>query len=92
MGHSLEELQEVQLGLGVEYSYAKKFFARLGYSHENYYKGNRRYFTFGAGFHLSIFSLDVAYDLALSSANPIDNTLRFTLGFDLAGIKDLVKK
>ena len=87
---SLEEFQEVQWNMGLEYSYDKKFFARFGYSYENRWKGNRRFFTFGAGFHLSIFSLDAAYTLAASAANPLDNTLRFTLGFDLAGIKDLV--
>lgn len=89
-GGALEEFREVQFGLGLEYSYDKKFFARVGYSHENQWKGNRRYVTFGAGFHLSIFSLDAAYVLATNPTNPLDQTLRFTLGFDLAGIKDLV--
>lgn len=86
-----EELQEIQCGLGLEYSYNRQFFARVGYSHENKWKGNRRYVTFGAGFKLSIFSLDVAYVLATAPTNPLNNTLRFTLGFDLAGIKDLIK-
>lgn len=85
-----EEFQELQFGIGLEYSYDKKFFARVGYSHENMLKGNRRYVTFGAGFHLSIFSLDAAYVLATAPTNPLDQTLRFTLGFDLAGIQDLV--
>lgn len=87
---AVEELQEIQFGIGAEYSYDKKFFARAGYSHENKWKGNRRYATVGAGFHLSIFSLDVAYTIATSPTNPLDNTLRFTMGFDLAGIKDLI--
>lgn len=85
-----EEFNEVRWGAGLEYSYNKQFFARFGYSYENYYKGNRNYLTAGAGFHLSIFSLDVAYCIGLSSSNPLDQTMRFTLGFDLAGIKDLV--
>lgn len=85
-----EEFQELQFGIGLEYSYDKKFFARVGYSHENKLKGNRRYVTFGAGFHLSIFSLDAAYVYAPAATNPLDQTLRFTLGFDLAGIQDLV--
>lgn len=85
-----EEFKEVRWGAGLEYSYNKQFFARFGYSYENYYKGNRNYLTAGAGFHLSIFSLDVAYCIGLSSSNPLDQTMRFTLGFDLAGIKDLV--
>lgn len=86
----MEELQEIQWGVGLEYSYNRQFFARAGYSHENYYKGNRRYVTLGAGFKLSIFSLDVAYCIATAASNPLDQTMRFTLGFDLAGIKDLV--
>ena len=87
---ALEEFQEVQWGVGLEYSYNRQFFGRVGYSHENFWKGNRRYFTVGAGFHLSIFSLDFAYCIATAPSNPLDQTMRFTLGFDLAGIKDLV--
>ena len=89
-GGSKEEFQEVRWGAGIEYSYNKQFFARMGYSYENYYKGNRNYLTFGAGFHLSIVSLDISYCVGLASTNPLDQTMRFTLGFDLAGIKDLV--
>ena len=85
-----EEFNEVRWGAGLEYSYNKQFFARAGYSYENYYKGNRNYLTFGAGFHLSIVSLDVAYCVGLAASNPLDQTMRFTLGFDLAGIQDLV--
>lgn len=87
---TMEELQEIQWGIGLEYSYNRQFFGRVGYSHENYYKGNRRYVTLGAGFKLSIFSLDFAYCIATAPSNPLDGTMRFTLGFDLAGIKDLV--
>ena len=89
-GGSKEEFDEVRWGAGIEYSYNKQFFARLGYSHESYYKGNRNYVTLGAGFHLSIVTLDISYCAALASTNPLNNTMRFTLGFDLAGIKDLV--
>ena len=87
---SMEEFQEVQWAVGLEYSYDRKFFGRVGYSHENYYKGNRRYVTLGAGFALSIVRLDISYCIATASTNPLNNTMRFTLGFDLAGIKDLV--
>ena len=86
----MEEFQEVQWGVGLEYSYNRQFFCRVGYSHENFWKGNRRYVTVGAGFHLSIFSLDFAYCIATAPSNPLDQTMRFTLGFDLAGITDLV--
>jgi hypothetical protein len=85
-----EEFAEVRWGAGIEYSYNKQFFARIGYSYEDYYKGNRNYLTFGAGFHLSIVTLDVSYCVGLAASNPLDQTMRFTLGFDLYGIKDLV--
>ena len=89
-GGAREEFNEVRWGVGLEYSYNKQFFARAGYSYENFYKGNRNYLTFGAGFHLSIVSLDVSYCVGLAASNPLDQTMRFTLGFDLYGIKDLV--
>ena len=89
-GGAAEEFKEVRWGAGIEYSYNKQFFARIGYSYENFYKGNRNYVTLGAGFHLSIVSLDISYCAALASSNPLNNTMRFTLGFDLYGIKDLV--
>ena len=89
-GGAAEEFIEVRAGAGLEYSYNKQFFARLGYSYENYYKGNRNYITIGAGFHLSIVTLDVSYCVGLAPSNPLDQTMRFTLGFDLYGIKDLV--
>ena len=89
-GGAKEEFDEVRWGAGIEYSYNKQFFARAGYSYENYYKGNRNYITVGAGFHLSIVTLDVSYCVGLAATNPLDQTMRFTLGFDLYGIKDLV--
>lgn len=85
-----EEFAEVRWAAGLEYTYNRQFFGRMGYSYEDKYKGNRNYITFGAGFHLSIFSLDFSYCVGLASTNPLDQTMRFTLGFDLAGIKDLV--
>lgn len=89
-GGAAEEFKEVRWGAGLEYTYNRQFFARVGYSYENFYKGNRNYVTVGAGFHLSIVMLDVSYCIGLASSNPLDQTMRFTLGFDLAGIKDLV--
>lgn len=85
-----EEFDETIWGVGLEYSYNRQFFGRVGYSHEAKYKGNRRYVTVGAGFKLSIVRLDVSYCIATASTNPLDQTMRFTLGFDLYGIKDLV--
>ncbi|MBR6309682.1 MAG: type IX secretion system outer membrane channel protein PorV [Paludibacteraceae bacterium] len=85
-----EELKEFMWSLGLEYSYQDQFFARCGYFHESQDKGNRKYFTFGAGFKLNIFELQAAYVIAQGNNNPLDKTLRFTLGFDMAGLKTLV--
>lgn len=85
-----EEMREIQVSTGLEYSYNQQFFARVGYYYENKYKGNRQYVTFGAGFSLNVFTLDAAYVLATAQSSPLDQTLRFTLGFDMAGLKDLI--
>ncbi|MDR0894274.1 MAG: type IX secretion system outer membrane channel protein PorV [Prevotellaceae bacterium] len=84
-----EEMQEIQWSLGVEYTYNQRFSVRGGYHWESENKGNRKYFAFGAGFKMSVFSLDAAYLLSTAQSNPLDQTLRFTLGFDLDGIKEL---
>ena len=61
---------------------------------ENYdeKKGNRKYFTLGAGFRMSVFSLDAAYLISTAQSNPLDQTLRFSLSFDMDGLKDLFKR
>ena len=87
-----EELQEVSWSLGGEYVYNDKFAIRAGYHHESETKGNRKYFTVGAGFKMSTFSLDAGYVIATAKSNPLDQTLRFTLSFDMDGLKDLFKK
>ena len=84
-----EELREINLSFGLEYSYDKKFMVRGGYFNENKYKGNRKYFSVGAGFNLSIFQLNAAYMIAVAQNSPLDKTLRFTLGFDLGGLKNI---
>ena len=85
-----EELREIYFSTGLEYSYNRRFFVRAGYYYENKYKGNRQYATFGAGFSLIVFSLDAAYVLATAQSSPLDQTMRFTLSFDMDGIKDLI--
>ena len=84
-----EEMQEIQLSVGAEYSYNDRFFLRLGYHDEAANKGNRKYITAGAGFKMSVFSLDASYVFSTAQSNPLDQTMRFTLGFDLDGMKDL---
>lgn len=90
-GGMKEELQEVNYGLGAEYVYNDKFALRAGYHHESANKGNRKYFTVGAGFKMSSFSLDAGYVIATAKSNPLDQTLRFTLSFDMDGLKDLFR-
>ena len=85
-----EELQEIYWGVGIEYAYNNQFFLRGGYHYENEYKGNRKYFTLGAGFKMSVFSLDAAYLISTAQSNPLDQTLRFTLSFDMDGIREIM--
>lgn len=86
-----EELQEIQWSLGAEYIYNDKFALRAGYHHESENKGNRKYFTVGAGFKMSAFQLDAGYVIATAKTNPLDQTLRLSLTFDMDGIKDLIR-
>jgi len=78
-----EELQEVTLSAGVEYWYNKQFALRAGYFYEHENKGNRKFMTAGAGLKLNVFSLDFAYLLPIVRNHPLENTLRFTLSFDV---------
>ena len=86
-----EELEEVQWSVGAEYVYHDQFSLRAGYHHQAESKGNLKYFTLGGGFRMSVFSLDVGYVISTARSNPLDQTLRFTLAFDMDGIKDLFK-
>ena len=84
-----EELKEIQWSFGVEYTYNDKFILRAGYHDEDKDKGNRKYFTVGAGFRMNVFSIDAVYVLSTAASNPLDQTLRVSLAFDFDGIKDL---
>ena len=84
-----EEMQELQWSMGCEYTYNDRFMLRGGYHHEAANKGNRKYFTVGAGFHMSVFTVDAAYVFSTSQTNPLDQTMRFSLSFDLDGMRDL---
>ena len=87
-----EELKEIYGGIGIEYCYNQQFSLRGGYHYEDEYKGNRKYFTLGAGFRMSVFSLDAAYLISTAQSNPLDQTLRFSLSFDMDGLKDLFSR
>ena len=87
-----EELKEIYGGIGVEYCYNQKFSVRAGYHYENEFKGNRKYYTVGAGFKMSVFSLDGAYLISSAQNNPLDQTLRFSLSFDMDGLRDIFRR
>ncbi len=87
-----EELEEIQWSVGAEYVYHDQFSIRAGYHHESESKGNRKYFTVGGGFRMNVFSLDVGYVISTAQSNPLDQTLRFSLAFDMDGIKDLFRR
>lgn len=75
--------------IGLEYAYNQQFFLRAGYFHESKFSGNRQYFGMGAGFALNVIKIDASYMIATAQNSPLDQTLRFTLSFDLDGIKGL---
>ena len=85
-----EEMQEIQWSAGLEYSYNNQFFLRAGYHYEHPNKGNRKYYTLGAGFKMNVFSIDAGYIISASQSNPLDQTLRFSLSFDMDGIGDIL--
>jgi hypothetical protein len=82
-----EELRELNLCGGVEYSYNNVFAIRTGYFYEHQTKGNRRYFTLGAGVKFNVFTIDLAYLIPTQQRNPLENTLRFTLQFDFGAFQ-----
>ena len=86
-----EELKEVNISVAAEYNYNSQFFVRGGYFYEHQMKGNRQYFSVGAGFKMNVFRLDAAYLISTVQSNPLDQTLRFTLSFDMDGLKGLFK-
>ena len=90
-GGSKEKLREIMWSAGAEYSYQDQFFVRGGYFYEHPSKGNRQYFSVGAGFKLTSFQLDVAYLISTVPSNPLDQTLRFSLSFDMDGLRNLMK-
>jgi len=86
-GGGKEELREINYSIGLEYWYNKLFAIRAGYFHEHPLKGNRQFFTLGAGVKYNVFGLDFAYLIPTQQRNPLENTLRFTLTFDFDAFK-----
>ncbi|TAJ12180.1 hypothetical protein DMA11_13945 [Marinilabiliaceae bacterium JC017] len=81
-----EELQEIRISAGAEYWYSKQFALRAGYHHEHENKGNRKYMTAGAGLKFNMFTIDASYIIPLVQNNPLANTIRFSLSFDLTEV------
>jgi len=86
-----EEIHEVTLSLGAEYWYNKQFALRAGYFYEHPTKGNRKYFTMGAGLKYTKFRLDLSYLIPTEQHNPLENTLRFSMILDLDALKSTTK-
>lgn len=82
-----EELHEITLSFGAEYWYNKQFALRAGYFYEHPTKGNRKYFTMGAGLKYTKFRLDLSYLIPTEQHNPLENTLRFSMILDFDALK-----
>jgi len=83
-----EEMREWAIAFGMEYWYAKQFALRTGFFYEDQTKGNRKFFTVGAGLRYSVFGLDLSYLIPLEQQHPLENTLRFTLHFNFDPAKE----
>lgn len=79
-----EEMSEIVYSLGMEYWYDKQFAVRGGFLYEDPNKGNRQYFTLGAGIKYEMLTMDFSYLISINQRNPLENTIRFTLGIDFA--------
>ncbi|MCF8303985.1 MAG: type IX secretion system outer membrane channel protein PorV [Bacteroidales bacterium] len=77
-----EEMREYNFSVGMEYWYDQQFALRGGFFYEDASKGNRQYFTLGAGLRYNVFGLDFSYLIPTDQRNPLSNTLRFSLSFD----------
>ena len=86
-----EELHEITYSFGTEYWYNNQFAIRGGYFNENATKGNRKYFTVGAGFKMNIFALDFSYLMPLAQNHPLARTLRFSMSFEFNSPKKASK-
>jgi len=76
-----EELQEVGISTGLEFSFKERFAVRAGYNYQNPNKGNNNYLTLGAGLKYNVLSIDFSYLAGSINSNPLANTLRFGLQF-----------
>jgi glycosyltransferase involved in cell wall biosynthesis len=87
-----EELEEWTISPALEYWYNKLFSIRAGYFWESKYKGNRQFFTVGAGLRYNVFGLDFSYLIPVRANNPLMNTMQFTLLFNFDKVGDKEKQ
>lgn len=79
-----EEIKEFTWALGAEYMYQDSFAFRLGYFNEAEEKGARKFFSLGAGFKYNVINVDLSYLFSASKVqSPLENTLRFSLTFNI---------
>lgn len=81
-----EEFKEFAFSLGGEFIYNEQFAVRAGYFYENKNKGNRQYFSMGAGFRYNNLDINLSYLIPSGTGvnrNPLSNTIRFSLLFNL---------
>jgi len=83
-----EELREINIGTGFEYDYNKTFAVRGGYFYESATKGNRQFFTFGVGLKYQMLQIDLSYIATVQRNNPLANTIRYSLRFNLGNNKN----
>ncbi len=90
-GDGTNQLKSLQASLGAEYAYNDQFFFRAGYFYENKNRGNRKFFSIGAGFTLDQMSINFSYLVPSGSGvtrNPLSNTLRFGIVFNLGAAEE----
>ena len=80
-------MKEINYSIGLEYWYAKQFALRAGYFNEANTKGGRKYMTCGAGLKYKVFQIDAAYLQPFTRRHPLQNTIRFSLLFDIDAFK-----
>jgi len=89
-GDGTNQLDALQVSLGAEYAYNEQFFVRTGYFHESKSRGNRQYFSVGAGFSMDAFQVNLSYLVPSGSGitrNPLSNTIRVGLLFNISSDK-----
>lgn len=86
-----EELREINLATGLEYWYNNTFAVRTGFFYEHRTKGARQYFNVGIGLKYNMIGIDLSYLMALKKNNPLANTLRFTIRFDIGSNKKVAE-